>query len=322
MRILLVALVMAVASCASRQAAPSPPPAAPAWASPLLVDHPLVGRIHDVTTGRFITRDDARAIVGGAQVVLLGEKHDNADHHRLQADVVAMMVQAGLRPAVAFEMIDVDQQSSVDTYLAHPQRTSRGFGHAVEWEARGWPDYALYEPIISVAMEHGLPIIAANAPSTLVRNLAHQGRAAVSGDLWKQLGLDENLPAEMQGALVKELQDSHCGMLPERALEPMALAQRMRDAQMASRIVEAARPVALIAGAGHTRTDRGVPWHLKRMKPDLRVVSIAFVEVARGETEPRAYLEDGAFDLVWFTLRVDEGDPCEEMRKAQLSPRP
>src|SRR4051812_674712 len=49
------------------------------------VDHPLVGRVWDVKNATFITRDALWAKLVTADYVLLGEKHDNPDHHRLQA---------------------------------------------------------------------------------------------------------------------------------------------------------------------------------------------------------------------------------------------
>jgi len=316
MRVFLLLLV--AGACASPRATPSPAPSSPAWITTLHQDHPLVGRILDTRTGKFIIPSAIPPLLTNADVVLLGEKHDNPDHHRLQAQVLGMMVEQGLRPSVALEMVDVDQQSSVDSYLAHPQATARGFGHAVQWTERGWPDFSMYEPIFSLVMQHKLPLLAANAPTAMVRNLARQGRDAITDAEWQALGLDEPLPASLHQALITELKDSHCGMLPERALEPMALAQRARDAQMALRLLDAHPPVALVAGAGHARLDRGVPLALRRTKPDLRVRSLAFMEVIAGRHGAPEYLDSPSspeFDLLWFTPRVDDEDPCKGMKR-------
>jgi hypothetical protein len=72
----------------------------------------------------------------------------------------------------------------------------------------------------------------------------------------------------------------------------------------------------LIAGAGHARKDRGVPWHLSRKASGRRVVSLALLEVVAGENNPDAYASGFdakrlPFDFVWFTPRVDNLDPCE-----------
>jgi len=98
----------------------------------------------------------------------------------------------------------------------------------------------------------------------------------------------------------------------------MAMAQRVRGWTMAARLREADNGSGgvLLAGAGHVRRDRGAPLALAASgKQD--VLSLAMIEVRRGETDPASYLEveDGAqpFDLVIFTPRVDESDPCERM---------
>jgi hypothetical protein len=79
----------------------------------------------------------------------------------------------------------------------------------------------------------------------------------------------------------------------------------------------------LVAGAGHVRTDRGVPIALAALAPDARVLSVAFVEVRDDRQDPGSYAERfGAatlpFDFVWFTPRVDDSDPCERFRTAPI----
>jgi uncharacterized iron-regulated protein len=89
---------------------------------------------------------------------------------------------------------------------------------------------------------------------------------------------------------------------------------------MAERLVAGQRDGAvLIAGAGHVRTDRGVPAYLATRVPDASVASVAFVEVASGAVAPADYAgRFGAarlpFDFVWFTARADDADPCARLR--------
>ncbi|MCC6526518.1 MAG: hypothetical protein IT373_27970, partial [Polyangiaceae bacterium] len=91
--------------------------------------------------------------------------------------------------------------------------------------------------------------------------------------------------------------------------------------------VEAAGAVVLIAGAGHVRADRGVPAALRAAEPgaaagaaEPALVTVAVVEVVRGELDPVSYREVPVpaperepFDFLWFTPRVDEDDPCAAM---------
>src|SRR3989475_2352385 len=101
----------------------------------------------------------------------------------------------------------------------------------------------------------------------------------------------------------------------------MVVAQRARDAHMAERLVAGQRDGAvLIAGAGHVRTDQGVPRALAVLAPDAGVASVAFLEVADGWTAPADYAARfGAarlpFDYVWFTARADNADHCARLRE-------
>ena len=81
-------------------------------------DHPLVGRIFDVAQGRFVSEQECSSAWRGARFVALGEQHDNADHHLLQARVVRALVARELHPAVVFEMLDLAQQPNIDRALA------------------------------------------------------------------------------------------------------------------------------------------------------------------------------------------------------------
>ena len=91
----------------------------------------------------------------------------------------------------------------------------------------------------------------------------------------------------------------------------MMRVQRARDAMMADRLAATSGRGGgvLIAGNGHVRKDRGVPWYLARLRPGARSVSIGLLEVRDGVLEPPSGLP---YDYVWFTPRVDDGgEPCD-----------
>jgi uncharacterized iron-regulated protein len=111
--------------------------------------------------------------------------------------------------------------------------------------------------------------------------------------------------------------------LPPQALGGMAVAQRYRDAHMADVLLSTAQrhgSAILIAGNGHVRTDRGVPWHLRQRAPGTPVAAVLLVEVEDGQTEPADYVPRDpesrpAADFVIFTPRAERGDPCESLQK-------
>jgi SAM-dependent methyltransferase len=77
---------------------------------------------------------------------------------------------------------------------------------------------------------------------------------------------------------------AHCNMLPREAAGGMVEAQRLRDARFAAAAFRAfaaggGQRAVLITGNGHARTDRGVPAYLKRVAPEVRVVSVGMLIV-------------------------------------------
>lgn len=291
------------------------------WQSTVGRDHPLTGRIWDVTAGRFIDHTTLVTRLARNRFVLLGEKHDNPDHHRLQAWLLRALVAASRRPAVGFEMFDTDQQATIDRHLGAAPTDAAGLADAVNWDNAGWPDWLLYQPIVEVALDARLPIIATNLSPTMVGTLSREGPASLEGGLGARLGIDRPLARDTHEAMAADIRDSHCGYAPEALIESMITVQRARDAQMAERLAAAGRErgAVLIAGVGHVRTDWGVPVYLETRLPGSTVTSVALLEVESGETQPAAYaaqFREGPlpFDYVWFTPRVDDADPCEQFR--------
>jgi uncharacterized iron-regulated protein len=283
------------------------PPRPDAWQEKTLVTHPLVGRIYRPATGEFAARADVEEALRSARFLLLGEKHDNRDHHRLEATLLSGFIRGRRGVAVAFEMLDVDQQPVVDQYLsAHPSDVD-GLGRAVDWDSSGWPPWPFYRPVFAVALRWHARIIAANLSRESARAIVRRDEVAFAREL-------PPLSPAALGDSENEMRESHCGLLPESLLPGMVLAQRARDFTMARRMLEADRGegVALCAGAGHVREDTGVPLSL-RAAGATGVLGIAFVEVVRGQSDPRSYLP-APFDFLWFTPRVDEKDPCAELR--------
>ncbi len=295
-------------------------PAGGPWQTSVQGEHPLVGVIWDVKAGQAVDEAGLTARLVAATHVLLGEKHDNPDHHRLQARLVGGLLAAGRRPALAFEMLDGDDAPAVEGYLASRPADAAGLGAAVGWEKRSWPAWPQYQQIADLGVKTGLPLVAANLPDRLARATARQGAAALPADLRAELGLDEPLPAAVRAAMAQEITDSHCGFAPPGMVEPMILVQRARDAHMARAVLRGATAdgTVLITGFGHARTDRAVPAHLVRMGAS-GVVAVAFLEVQSGKQSAADYAADlGAgtlpFDYVWFTPRLDDTDPCEKFR--------
>lgn len=259
-----------------------------------------------------VERAALEARLGAARFVLLGEVHDNAEHHRLQAGLVAAAARAGTRPTVVFEMLDPARQPAIDAFLAGGGRDPDALAAAVAWEQSGWPDFALYRPLFRAVLDAGLPIVAAGLPRGGA--LAPDAPERDAG-----FGLDEPLPPDEQAARLDEMFAGHCELLPREALAPMVDFQRARDARMALALRRAAGDdgrAILVAGNGHVR-DPDVPALLVRSG----VARAAIANVGLLEVDPDGEIDPDAdrFDLVLFTAAAEREDPCDRLRE-RLAP--
>jgi uncharacterized iron-regulated protein len=312
LRIVIVMLV-GLAACATAHVAVGP------WQAPLGREHPLVGRVWDVRAARFVTPDAMVRRLTAARFVLLGEKHDNPDNHQVQAVVLRALLASGRRPIVAFEMFTPDDTPAIARHLAGAPRDAAGLGPAVDWKRSGWPDWIYYQPIAQAALDAGVPIVAANLTPATARALARGQRSALPATLVERYALDRPPSAALQAALTTEIREAHCGHFPADRVDGMVLAQRARDSALAESLLAGSDGAVLIAGTGHIRNDRGVPFYLRLRAPDATIATLAPLEVQEGGTQPADYAAayGGAlpFDWVWFTPRMDDDDPCARFRR-------
>ncbi len=292
------------------------------WRSPLMQDHPLAGRIWSAREGREITPAELADAVAPARFVLLGEVHDNPDHHRLQAWLIDRLSATGRKPAVVMEMIRQDMAAVLADYLAGDAPDAEGLGEALDWAQSGWPAWEIYRPIADAALASGLRIVPGSPPMTTLMSVSRSGLNALGSEQVAELSLSEPFSASLADALADELYSGHCELVPRDALAPMANVQKFRDAVMADALIEAGAAEEggiLIAGGGHVRLDRAVPWYLRRRAPEGEVAAVIFIEVdanasAPGDLVPAGPDGQAAVDFVWYTPRAERGDPCEQLR--------
>ncbi len=298
MRIVLATLlVVVVAACAHSPAA-----------------EPLAGRIWDPAARAFVSPEEALARIARADVVLLGETHDNPAHHAIQRRVLARLVADGRRPALGFEQIDADRQAAVDAAQA-AHADAQALAQAAQ-VASGW-NWALYAPIASIALDAGLPIVALNLARPTIRAVMKEGFASLGPGAGERLALAAVWTPERNAALHADIVEAHCGEMGSM-VEALVGVQRARDAVMAERILDhAARGMVAILGRGHARRDLAVPLYLAERAPAKHVLAVGLVEIdpdlagAADHAEAAA----GRFDLVWFTPRFERADPCASLQR-------
>lgn len=293
------------------------------WKSALLRDHPLAGRIWLSDEARFTAPHGLIERLSARKYVLLGERHDNPDHHRIQAWITDRLIARGRRPALVMEMFRAGQQTRIDAYLTANPGDSLGLGKAIGWGGSGWPPWRHYEPIVRPVVRDGLPLIAANLSRGTLRAVVRRGFKALTSERLRVLNLQHPIAKDTLAAMDREIADAHCGFLDARKARPFTRVQLLRDARFAEALrlgAARAKGAILIAGAGHARRDRGVPLHLQRAGVEPRdVFALGIIEVSENGNMALSYgavygTERPPFDAVWFTPRQARKDPCEKFK--------
>lgn len=297
--------------------------AIPEWKSEHFRDNALVGQIYATADKAFVSEAQLMGDAAKADYVLLGETHTNADHHLLQARVIAAMVIRGRRPTVVFEMIPADLSADLQAYQNDPDATAAELGSILSWSERGWPDWAIYQPIAEVALDNRLALRAGDLDTALRKTIGKQGLDALSADERARLALDTPLEEGLREDLSETLRVSHCGLLPEAAVGAIAQVQRARDAALADAMIAAGTTgdgngAVLIAGRGHVRADYAAPWYLRARAQDAKIVTVGFVEVENLNQDTKSEIQalsEKAFDYLWFTPKSEVVDHCANLRE-------
>lgn len=238
-----------------------------------------------------------------ADVVLLGEIHDNPQHHLTQAEAVSALAPA----AVVWEMLTAEVAAKLTPeVIADPAVLAE----VTDWGNSGWPPLALYLPVFQAASEAAQ--YGALVPRDAARGAMKTGAEEAFGENAARFGLTQPLAAGEQAEREADQQENHCNAMPEAMLPMLVEIQRLRDAVLARAVLwaldETGGPVAVITGNGHARADRGVPVYLRRAAPEVSLYVL-------GQSE--AGQVSGVFDAVVDAPATEREDPCEAFLKSR-----
>ena len=283
------------------------------WESPLYANNPLVGRIWHGTSEQFVEIQHLVNAIESASYLLLGEKHDNPDHHLLQLMVLNHLIEQMRVANVAFEMMDSDDQAALDQIYQHNLTTLEDLKAYLGWDEEGW-NWEFYGPLVLTLAQAKIPLSAANITDAIMSQVYGEETSSERASILDEIGLQQ---------LYVDIDESHCGLLPESQFPAMVRVQQARDYNMANNmaIPELEKLSVLVAGNYHVRRDVGVPNYLLARESHLRredIVVLSFMEVEQGEDDPASYLQESntqpAFDYVWFTPAISNEDYCTSLK--------
>ena len=221
------------------------------------------------------------AVVDGlceAEVVVVGEEHDDLLAHRFQVELIeALHVE---RPALvlALEMVERDQQEALDAYLEGSIDTE-AFLREVRSSETGRRSFTRHSlPLIALARRLGIRVIAANAPRAWVRAARIEGYdylRSMPEDTRRLYDIPERLDDGPYRRRVVDLMQSN-GVVPVRErVDAVMRSQEMWDQTMARSVVNALEeggdPVVLIIGRFHGDFGGGTINRILEEAPDTDI---------------------------------------------------
>lgn len=245
--------------------------------------------------GRTVPAPEALTRAAGGRVLLLGEQHAVAAHHRWQRDTLAALADRGPL-VIGLEQLSREAQPALDRWVAGESNEAQFLAES-RWKERWGHDFAAYRPVFELARGRRIPMVALNIDRAFVRKVGREGfdRAAADGKA------PISRPAAPDPAYVARLEESFRQHMREASPEALARfveAQTVWDRAMAEAIVRAlrARPdarVGAIMGWGHVAYGHGVAHQLEALGVPDAVSAIPVTPVEGCEPQ------SGAADLLF-----------------------
>ena len=268
-------------------------------------------RVYD-SSGKVVTLDDVVDAMSGAEVVLIGESHNDRVAHEIESELLQRAaarysLNGGASTArqviLSMEMFERDVQTTLDEYLG---------GLILERQfisdSRPWSNYQSdYRPLIEFARSNKLPVIAANAPGRYANRASRMGRGSLLTLSQQAKAWLAPLPyGEASAAYAAKFNRVMEGMPAGHQMNKQYLldAQVLRDATMAHAIAQNLNTVkkALVlhvTGIFHVEGRMGVPEQLEAYRPRTRAIVVALIPAAEAPAiNPESLKRIGDFVIV------------------------
>jgi uncharacterized iron-regulated protein len=206
-----------------------------------------------------------------AQVIYLGETHDEAADHQAQLQIIQTLHGQNPQLAIALEMFQRPAQPLLDQYLAG-KITETELQQQSEYDQRWGFPWEYYAPILRFAKEQQIPLIALNVPTEITRKVARTGLESLTDSerQWIPPETEIRTDNEAYRQIIQEIYEQiHQGRSASSSFENFFLAQVLWDETMAQEIADFLkkhpdRTVVVLAGDGHIAYGYGIPSRVAR----------------------------------------------------------
>jgi uncharacterized iron-regulated protein len=128
--------------------------------------------------GTFTMRDVLQRLAD-KRIILLGEHHDNPEHHRWQLQTLAALYAEHPNMVIGFEMFPRRVQPALDRWV-RGELSEKEFLKQTDWNTVWSYDPQMYMPIFNFARMNRIPMYAINMDHALITRIRDKGLNAVS----------------------------------------------------------------------------------------------------------------------------------------------
>ena len=221
-------------------------------------------RLYDLTNSEILSGPSAVNALKSGRMVLVGEFHNNEDHHLAQLKIIQSLHAAGAKVAVGLEMFRRDSQAELDQWVTGQMDETRFKSIYLDnWNY----DWNLYRPIFEFARAQKIPLVGLNVSKRITAQVAYHGFESLSDE---QKGDLEGITCDVTPAYRDFIQQAYGAHAHGKmSLERFCEAQLVWDTAMALRAADYVREntgtiLVILAGSGHARK-LGIPTQLDKL---------------------------------------------------------
>jgi uncharacterized iron-regulated protein len=257
-------------------------------------------KIYNTATQKPATIDDIINDMAKADILFYGEEHNDSVGHAIELAIFTKFVEKyQTKAALSLEMFETDTQPILNEYLANLIREKNFIS-----DARAWNNYKDYRPMVELAKQKHLPVIAANAPGRYTNRVTRLTLKSLDQlDTLAKTYLPP-LPIDTStGAYYDKfvnIMGGHANMGGMNIYQ----SQNLWDATMAWSIAKyfkahAGSKIMQVNGGFHSEDKLGAAAQLKKYAPNARVINVAaFADEKFSEVDWSKYSKSNNYIII------------------------
>jgi len=234
-------------------------------------------KIYNTRTKQVTTAEQIAADCKDADILFFGEEHNDSAGHFMEASIFsALQKQYGNQLALSLEMFETDCQLVLNEYLDGFISEDRFIK-----ESRAWGNYKDYKPMVELAKQNHISVIAADPPRRYVNMVSRKGMKSLDSLSKASKKFLPPLPYDTaSGRYYEKFSEFMGGGSPGTNNPRIYYSQSLWDAGMAYSIYSywkknKSKKIFHVVGRFHSDEKLGTLAQLQKRKSSLKILNIS-----------------------------------------------